>query len=61
MQAGLCLYGSDIGEDTSPVEAGLAWTVHRARRQHGGFPGAERILAELKAGVARQQTLKHYI
>ena len=39
LQAGLCLYGNDIDETTSPVEAGLAWTVGKARRAAGGFPG----------------------
>ena len=27
LEAGLCLYGNDIDEGTSPVEAGLAWTI----------------------------------
>lgn len=27
MEAGLCLYGDDINENTTPVEAGLAWTI----------------------------------
>ena len=33
LEAGLCLYGNDITEDTSPIEAGLAWLVPKARRQ----------------------------
>ncbi|RMH48748.1 MAG: glycine cleavage system aminomethyltransferase GcvT [Alphaproteobacteria bacterium] len=57
IEAGLCLYGADIDTTTSPVEAGLAWSIGRARRRGGpragGFPGAERILAELESGPAR--------
>ena len=39
IEAGLCLYGSDLTEETTPVEATLAWTVGKRRRQHGGFAG----------------------
>jgi aminomethyltransferase len=45
LEAGLCLYGHDIDEATSPVEAGLAWSIGKRRRSEGGFCGAERILA----------------
>ena len=44
LEAGLCLYGHDIGEDTTPLEAGLGWTVPRRRRAERSFPGAARIL-----------------
>jgi aminomethyltransferase len=47
LEAGLCLYGHDIDATTTPVAAGLAWTVGQRRRIEGGFPGAARILAEL--------------
>lgn len=54
LEAGLCLYGQDIGPHTTPVEAGLGWSVSPARRtggaRAGGFPGAGRILAQLDAG-----------
>ncbi|WP_412103251.1 glycine cleavage system aminomethyltransferase GcvT [Pseudooceanicola marinus] len=57
LEAGLCLYGHDIDETTSPVEAALQWSIQKARRaggdRAGGFPGAERILAELDRGPAR--------
>ncbi|MGY6633641.1 MAG: glycine cleavage system aminomethyltransferase GcvT [Alkalilacustris sp.] len=57
LEAGLPLHGQDIDTGVSPVEAGLAWSVGRARRpggaRPGGFPGAERILAELAQGAAR--------
>jgi aminomethyltransferase len=47
LEAGLCLYGHDIDETTTPVAAGLAWTIGKRRREAGGFPGARRILEEL--------------
>ena len=43
LEAGLCLYGHDIDETTTPVEAGLAWSISKRRRAEGGFPGAERV------------------
>lgn len=53
LEAGLCLYGNDIDEKTTPVEAGLAWTINKRRRAEGGFPGAEIILSQLQHGTAR--------
>ncbi|MFP3921242.1 MAG: glycine cleavage system aminomethyltransferase GcvT [Dichotomicrobium sp.] len=53
LEAGLCLYGHDIDETTSPVEAGLSWSIGKRRRVEGGFPGADRILGELRDGPAR--------
>jgi aminomethyltransferase len=53
LEAGLCLYGHDIDPTTSPVEAGLAWSIQKRRREEGGFPGAERVLAELRDGARR--------
>ena len=53
LEAGLCLYGHDIDETTSPVEAGLTWSIQKRRRQEGGFPGADRIQRELAEGPAR--------
>ncbi|MCX8099247.1 MAG: glycine cleavage system aminomethyltransferase GcvT [Casimicrobiaceae bacterium] len=51
LEAGLCLYGHDLDAVTSPAEAALAWAIPKVRRsggtRAGGFPGAERILAEL--------------
>jgi aminomethyltransferase len=53
LEAGLCLYGNDLDETTSPVEAGLVWTMPKRRREAGDFVGSERILAELADGPAR--------
>ena len=59
LEAGLCLYGHDIDEETSPVEAGLAWAIQKIRRtggaRAGGFPGADRILRELTDGTERKR------
>jgi aminomethyltransferase len=59
LEAGLCLYGSDIDETTTPVEAGLTWAIQKARRRGGvreaGFPGAEIILDQLENGAARHR------
>ncbi len=54
LEAGLCLYGNDIDQDTSPIEAGLQWTIPKRRRETGGFPGATRILGELSDGPGRK-------
>jgi aminomethyltransferase len=53
LEAGLCLYGHDIDLTTSPVEAGLTWSIQKRRRQEGGFPGAARVLREIAAGPTR--------
>ncbi|SHK88362.1 aminomethyltransferase [Roseovarius marisflavi] len=57
LEAGLCLYGHDIDETTTPVEASLIWGIQKVRRaggaREGGFPGAERILDEMANGAAR--------
>jgi aminomethyltransferase len=55
LEAGLCLYGHDIDETTTPVAAGLAWTIGKRRRAEGGFLGAARILAELSAPPPRRR------
>jgi aminomethyltransferase len=55
LEAGLCLYGHDIDETTTPVAAGLAWTIGKRRRAEGGFPGAARILAELAEPPPRRR------
>lgn len=47
----MCLYGSDIDDKTTPVEAGLAWLVAKNRRAEANFPGASIILEQLKSGV----------
>ena len=57
LEAGLCLYGEDIDERTTPVEAGLKWALSRVRRpggeRAGGYPGFEVIADQLERGVDR--------
>lgn len=54
LEAGLCLYGHDIDERTTPVEAGLAWTISKRRRAEGGFPGADVILEQIEHGPPKK-------
>ncbi|MGB0446363.1 MAG: glycine cleavage system aminomethyltransferase GcvT [Pseudomonadales bacterium] len=53
LEAGLCLYGHDLDQTTSPVAANLLWAMQKTRRpggeREGGFPGAETIFAELES------------
>lgn len=53
LEAGLCLYGHELDETISPIEAGLAWSIPKRRREAADFPGAERILGELTDRPAR--------
>ena len=55
LEAGLCLYGHDIDEQTSPVEADLVWSISKRRRGEGGFTGAERITREIAQGPKRKR------
>ncbi len=51
LEGGMCLYGHDIDATKTPVAASLSWMISKARRERGDFPGAQRILGELKNGV----------
>ncbi len=53
LEAGLCLYGTDMDELTTPIEANLAWTIGKRRRAEGGFAGATVVLDQLKTGPHR--------
>ncbi|MBP9034595.1 MAG: glycine cleavage system aminomethyltransferase GcvT, partial [Pseudomonadales bacterium] len=59
LEAGLCLYGHDLGPGITPVEAGLQWAIAPARRaggaRAGGYPGAARIAAQMQSGAARRR------
>lgn len=61
LEAGLCLYGNDIDTTTTPVEGALTWAIQKVRRtggaRAGGFPGAERVLAQLdgREAIARKR------
>lgn len=60
LEAGMCLYGHDLDELTTPVEGGLSWIIGQERREQGGFYGSDRILQQLKpkkegGGVKRRR------
>lgn len=59
LEAGLCLYGSDLDETTTPLEAALAWTIPAVRRaggeRAGGYPGAEVIRDQITDGPSRRR------
>ena len=55
LEAGLCLYGHDIDQTTTPVEAGLRWTIGKRRREVGNFPGAPIILEQIAQGPNRRR------
>jgi aminomethyltransferase len=54
LEAGLCLYGHDINQTTTPVEAGLTWAIQKVRRPGGAraghYPGAAAIEGQLATG-----------
>ncbi|NXM66165.1 GCST protein, partial [Serilophus lunatus] len=54
LEAGLCLYGNDIDETTTPVEASLMWTLGKRRRTAMDFPGAAVIMAQVKEKPRRK-------
>jgi aminomethyltransferase len=55
LEAGLCLYGHDIDATTTPIEAGLTWSIQKVRRpggaREGQYPGADKIAGQLTHGV----------
>jgi aminomethyltransferase len=51
----MCLYGNDLDESITPVEAGLSWVIGKDRRATGGFMGSEKVLNQLKDGPSRRR------
>jgi aminomethyltransferase len=51
LEAGLCLYGNDLNEDTTPIEAGLTWTIGKRRREAYDFVGGDVIKKQLAEGA----------
>ena len=55
LEAGLCLYGHDLDDTTTPIEGGLAWAIGKRRRENGGFPGDAIILGQMSNGTDRRR------
>ena len=53
LEAGLCLYGHELDETITPVEADIIWAIPKSRRGTGGFPGADIILRQIEQGPDR--------
>ncbi len=59
LEVGLCLYGHDMNTETTPIEAGLIWSISKSRRAGGekeaGFLGADIILQQIADGAPRKR------
>lgn len=53
LEAGLCLYGHELDETTTPVEANLKWVIGKRRREEANFAGAKTIMTQMKEGTKR--------
>jgi len=53
LEAGLCLYGHDINESTSPIEANLKWAISKRRREEGGFVGYSKIKSDMNGSLSK--------
>jgi len=53
LEAGLCLYGHDINETTTPIEANLKWAISKRRRKEGGFLGYNKIKSNINGELSR--------
>jgi len=51
LEAGLCLYGHELGEDKTPIEANLKWAISKARMVNGGFIGSDKIMSQINEGT----------
>ncbi len=55
LEAGLCLYGNDLDDSISPIEAGLTWCISKSRREACDFVGGDVIKKQLADGVSRKR------
>ena len=55
LEAGLCLYGHELEEDISPIEAMLAWTISKRRKESFGFLGDHLVKKHIADGVSRKR------
>lgn len=55
LEAGLCLYGNDLDPTTTPIQAGLLWSIGKRRREQGGFVGADVVQSQIANGATRKR------
>lgn len=55
LEAGLCLYGHDLNEKISPIEAALMWTISKRRQKEGGYLGSGIVNTHIAEGVAQKR------
>jgi aminomethyltransferase len=55
LEAGLCLYGHDIDETVTPVEANLVWSIGKRRKMDKDFPAAAKIMSQVFNGPAKKR------
>ncbi|MDC0481191.1 glycine cleavage system aminomethyltransferase GcvT [Candidatus Pelagibacter sp.] len=53
LEAGLCLYGHELGIETTPIEASLKWAISKDRLNNGGFIGSDKIINQIRDGVKK--------
>ena len=53
LEAGLCLYGHELGTETTPIEANLKWAISKERLNNGGFIGSKNIISQIKDGAKK--------
>jgi aminomethyltransferase len=51
LEAGLCLYGHELGIDKTPIEANLKWAISKQRMTNGGFIGSKKIIDQINHGI----------
>ena len=51
LEAGLCLYGHELGVDKTPIEANLKWAISKERMTNGGFIGFDKIMSQINDGT----------
>jgi aminomethyltransferase len=51
LEAGLCLYGHELGVDKTPIEANLKWAISKERMTKGGFIGSDKIINQINEGT----------
>ena len=53
LEAGLCLYGHELGTEITPIEANLKWAISKERLNNGGFIGSDNVISQIKEGAKK--------